>query len=105
MLLSPRQYLIYVARKCRSHLFVLLLLIFGIYLIRNQKLLKNSLLEFQIQHILNTHQRISDHEFQVYSQNKEDGVLVELIKTFNLNLTDKYFVEIGTETGEECNTR
>ncbi|MBA3721548.1 MAG: class I SAM-dependent methyltransferase [Parachlamydiaceae bacterium] len=46
---------------------------------------------------------ISRYEKKVYSQNGEDGVLVEL---FNYIKPDhKYFVEFGVESGSQCNTR
>lgn len=46
---------------------------------------------------------LSKFEKKVYSQNGEDGVLDALFSL--LNTTNKYFVEIGTENGSECNTR
>ena len=54
--------------------------------------------------ILNLYKRILNHESKIYSQNNEDGVLMEMIDIFKLNDT-KYFVEIGTQSGIECNTR
>ena len=42
-------------------------------------------------------------EFKVYSQQNEDGVLNRLISMFNLN--NKYYVEMGTQSGVECNSR
>lgn len=46
---------------------------------------------------------LKSSERKVYSQNKEDGVIESLIKIFNL--TERFYVEIGTQNGRECNTR
>jgi len=54
--------------------------------------------------VLNFHQQISQHELKVYSQNGEDGVILEVINIFHLNQR-KYYVEIGTQSGVECNSR
>lgn len=43
------------------------------------------------------------HERKVYSQNGEDGIIERLFEIFGV--TDRWFVEMGTESGEECNTR
>lgn len=40
---------------------------------------------------------------QMYSQNGEDGIIAEIFR--RIGTTNRYFVEIGTETGVECNTR
>lgn len=99
----------YIIKRVLVNIRLALLIFFGLFILRflfkRQSLLEKSLNEFKVLHILDFYQRISDSEFQVFSQNKEDGVLVELINTFDLNQTSKFFVEIGTETGEECNTR
>jgi len=39
----------------------------------------------------------------VYSQNGEDGIIQEIFS--RIGTTNQIFVEIGIETGEECNTR
>ena len=46
---------------------------------------------------------LSRHAAKHYSQNGEDGVLECLFDIFGT--TNRYYVEIGTEAGEECNTR
>lgn len=43
------------------------------------------------------------HERKQYSQNGEDGVIERLFEIFGV--TNRYYVELGTESGEECNTR
>jgi hypothetical protein len=56
--------------------------------------------------ILDFHAAFVKNEFKKYSQNKEDGVIAELIAILNLNASSsKYFVEIGTQSGVECNSR
>lgn len=58
--------------------------------------------------IVNLHKRLSQHEWKVFSQNKEDGVIFQLIELLDLNFENfgkNYFVEIGTQSGEECNSR
>jgi len=40
--------------------------------------------------------------FKVFSQQDEDGILEEIFK--RINIKNKKFVEIGVETGIECNT-
>ena len=42
------------------------------------------------------------YEFKIYSQNGEDGLIVELFA--RLRVKDPFFVEFGAETGQECNT-
>ena len=54
--------------------------------------------------VLNLYERLKQSEFKVYSQNMEDGVNFELIKIFDLNRTRSY-VEMGTQSGKECNSR
>lgn len=58
--------------------------------------------------VLNAYNDLSKHEFRVYSQNGEDGILFELITMLDLNnnkTSSRYYVEIGTENGKQCNTR
>lgn len=43
------------------------------------------------------------HERKQYSQNGEDGVLERLFEIFGV--TNRQYVELGTGSGEECNTR
>jgi hypothetical protein len=40
---------------------------------------------------------------QVYSQNGEDGITAEIFR--RIGTRDRYFVEIGTQNGLQCNTR
>lgn len=42
------------------------------------------------------------HEFKVYSQNGEDGLLLHLFST--VGVRNRYFVEFGCGNGSECNT-
>ena len=42
-------------------------------------------------------------ERRVSSQNGEDGIIEEIFR--RIGTTNKFFVEIGAETGEECNCR
>ena len=44
-------------------------------------------------------------EKRVFSQNGEDGIIEYLINTLYDSPTDKVFLEIGTEDGNQCNTR
>jgi hypothetical protein len=46
---------------------------------------------------------IETHERRIYSQNGEDGVIEYLFD--NMGTSDKYYVEFGTEHGNQCNTR
>ena len=46
---------------------------------------------------------LQKHARRVYSQWGEDGLLEEIFK--NIGTTDKFYVEFGTETGVQCNTR
>ena len=45
---------------------------------------------------------LNQFERRVYSQNGEDGILLELIRLIN---PVRFFVEFGVESGIECNTR
>lgn len=46
---------------------------------------------------------LNQYEKKVYSQNGEDGIIEEIFN--RIGTTNKYFVEFGVETGEECNAR
>jgi len=46
---------------------------------------------------------IQNHEWRIFSQNGEDGVLDWIFR--NIGTTNRYYVEFGAETGLECNTR
>lgn len=46
--------------------------------------------------------RLSKSEFQIYSQNGEDGIIQEIFK--RIGTTNKYFIEFGSQNGLECNT-
>ncbi|TMW63250.1 hypothetical protein Poli38472_002191 [Pythium oligandrum] len=43
------------------------------------------------------------HEWGHFSQNGEDGVLASIFH--HIGVQNRYYVEFGTETGQECNTR
>ena len=65
---------------------------------------ENELLKDLKELVLKFNRIIGESEFKVFSQQKEDGVFDILIKMFDLD-SNKYFVEIGTQSGVECNTR
>src|ERR1700744_3689129 len=44
--------------------------------------------------------RINKSEYQVFSQNGEDGAIQEIFN--RIGLTNKYFIEFGVENGLEC---
>jgi len=46
--------------------------------------------------------KLNKHEYQVYSQNGEDGIIHEIFK--RIGATNKFFVEFGSANGIECNT-
>jgi hypothetical protein len=46
---------------------------------------------------------LSRHQVQMYSQNGEDGMIAEIFR--RIGTRDRFFVEVGIETGRECNTR
>jgi len=46
--------------------------------------------------------RLGSHEYQVFSQNGEDGIIQEIFN--RIGYTNKYFIEFGVENGLECNT-
>jgi hypothetical protein len=46
--------------------------------------------------------RLNKYEYQVYSQNGEDGIIHEIFK--RIGTTNKFFVEFGSANGIECNT-
>ncbi len=46
--------------------------------------------------------KLNKFEFQVYSQNGEDGMIEEIFR--RIGTTNKYFVEFGVENGLENNT-
>lgn len=81
------------------------------YFIVSNKSIEKELLqlkELKTSIVLNAYNDLSKHEFRVYSQNGEDGILFELITMFDLNNTkasSRFYVEIGTENGKQCNTR
>jgi hypothetical protein len=68
------------------------------------KPLNNEKFEEHKQKILAIYKSITDNEFKVFSQNKEDGVLNQIMKMLNMRYKG-YYVEFGTENGNEINTR
>lgn len=46
--------------------------------------------------------KLNKYEFQVYSQNGEDGILEEIFN--RIGVKNNYFVEFGIQNGLECNT-
>src|SRR5580698_7595578 len=46
--------------------------------------------------------RLNKHEYQVFSQNGEDGIIQEIFT--RIGYTNKYFIEFGVESGLECNS-
>lgn len=46
--------------------------------------------------------RLNKHEYQVFSQNGEDGIISEIFN--RIGTTNKYFIEFGVENGLECNS-
>jgi len=46
--------------------------------------------------------RLNKHEYQVFSQNGEDGIIAEIFN--RIGITNKYFIEFGVENGLECNS-
>src|SRR3989344_3817275 len=46
--------------------------------------------------------KLNKFEYQVYSQNGEDGIIHEIFE--RIGVTNKFFFEFGVESGTECNT-
>jgi len=46
---------------------------------------------------------INHYEKKIWSQNNEDGIIEYIFSV--IGTTNKYFVEFGVQTGDECNTR
>jgi len=46
--------------------------------------------------------RLNKHEYQVFSQYGEDGIIQEIFN--RIGTTNKYFIEFGVENGLECNS-
>ena len=45
---------------------------------------------------------ISKFGIKIYSQNEEDGIILYILK--HIGIRTKKFIEIGSESGTECNT-
>jgi hypothetical protein len=63
--------------------------------------------QFLAEHLYNNpkyvnSKRLNKAEYQVFSQNGEDGIIQEIFN--RIGLTNKYFVEFGVEDGLECNS-
>ena len=89
----------------RKSMFLIVIgILIIVYLVQYNKVAKSGEYESNKLKVLKFHHKIRQAEFRVYSQEKEDGVLYKLIEIFDLN-SNKYFVEIGTQSGVQCNTR
>ncbi len=63
--------------------------------------------QFLHEHLYNnpkyiTSKRLNRYEYQVFSQNGEDGIIQEIFN--RIGYTNKYFIEFGVECGLECNS-
>jgi hypothetical protein len=63
--------------------------------------------QFLAEHLFNnpkytSSKRLNRHEYQVFSQNGEDGIIQEIFN--RIGHTNKYFIEFGVENGLECNS-
>ncbi len=63
--------------------------------------------QFLNEHLFNnpkylSSKRLNKHEYQVFSQNGEDGIIQEIFD--RVGYTNKYFIEFGVENGLECNS-
>jgi hypothetical protein len=78
-----------------------------ISLVQNQPRRPRNLTDEDRQKILKFYNSIKENEFKKYSQNKEDGVVGFLVDFLNLSENNRtgFFVEFGTESGVEINTR
>lgn len=71
-------------------------------------MLRSMMIDAYIQTNLHDHPRYQDpkrlnrHEFQVYSQNGEDGIIEAIFD--RIGATNRVFVEIGLQDGLECNS-
>lgn len=67
-------------------------------------LLQQSIGRIEIRQLNNDFNKsYTDHEFKVYSQSGEDGIIQWLIK--NIEIKNNYFIEFGVENYLESNTR
>lgn len=85
-------------------LFAFLLLLTVYFTYENVKIYSSNYYVTKKAMVLGIHKRLEASEFRVFSQNREDGVIQELINLFDLN-DSKFYVEIGTQSGIECNSR
>ena len=60
-------------------------------------------LQIMKEKVMDLYNQTAKSEYRVYSQNLEDGVIQFLINL--LNIKNGLYVEFGTESGEQCNTR
>src|ERR1700712_3607295 len=63
--------------------------------------------QFLNEHLFNnpkyiSSKRLNKYEYQVFSQNGEDGIIAEIFN--RIGTTNKYFIEFGVESGLECNS-
>ena len=84
--------------------FLILSIVAIVLLIYYESNIQLTSIESQKSKIIDLHKRLEKSERKVYSQNNEDGVIFELIQLLDLNY-NKFYVEIGTQSGLECNSR
>ena len=85
---------------------LLLSIVFFIFIVKSGKKSEIFLTsdDYEKSKVIDLHRRLHHSEKRVYSQNKEDGVIYELTQLLDLNY-NKFYVEIGTQDGVECNSR
>ena len=66
--------------------------------------LKESTLDEDKNRIKLFYNEIFNNEYKVFSQSKEDGVIMKLLEFIN-KTRNGFYVEFGTQQGLECNTR
>jgi hypothetical protein len=55
------------------------------------------------ENLLKVLSQIKEEKF--FSENSEDGVILSLLRIFNISLQHGFYVEIGANNGHSCNTR
>jgi hypothetical protein len=72
-------------------------------LLKKQNIIIKNIFEISYQHKKKISLKINEYENQAFSQFGEDGIIRYI--TDNINISRKFFVEIGVENYEEANTR